>query len=59
MRFYAAVSIFKSEALVSELEAIIYKVINNNEKKKKKMREKTPLFIGKKGENLRLRTVLT
>jgi len=48
MRFYAAVLIFESKALVSKLEAIICKVMDNNEKKKR-MRERTPLFIGKKG----------
>ena len=30
-----------------ELKAIVYKVIDNN-KKKKRIRERTPLFIGKK-----------
>jgi len=43
------VSILKSEVLVSELEAMVCKVMDNNEKKKR-MRERTPpLFIGKKG----------
>jgi len=28
---------------------MIYKVIDNDKKKKKRTRERTPLFIGKKG----------
>jgi len=40
-RFYVTVSILESKVLVSELEVIVCKVIDNNEKKKR-MREKTP-----------------
>ena len=40
-RFRAAVSILESEALASELEAMVCKVIDDN-KKKKRTREKTP-----------------
>jgi len=40
MRFYAAVSILVSEALVSELEAMVCKVMDDDEKKKR-MRKKT------------------
>jgi len=42
------ISILESKALVLELEAIVYKVIDNDEKKKR-MRKRTPLFISKKG----------
>jgi len=48
MRFRITVLILKSKALVSELEVIVCKVIDDDEKKKK-TRERTPLFIGKKG----------
>jgi len=47
-QFYVAVSILESEVLASELEAMVCKVMDDD-KKKKRIRERTPLFIGKKG----------